>query len=129
MYSDKHQESGFNIQVADSNGGNLAAVGDPIPGARHDAHAYAASGLAARLADHDTLGDKGWDKLFPGEGGAKVTWTEYREKFFNDLVKAQNKDGSWTSHQGGFGVGPVYSTAIYCTIMQLDKGTLPIYQR
>jgi hypothetical protein len=76
-----------------------------------------------------SLGDKGWDRLFPGEGGAKVTWTEYREKFFNDLVKAQNKDGSWTSHQGGFGVGPVYSTAIYCTIMQLDKGTLPIYQR
>ena len=32
-------------------------------------------------------------------------------------------------HGGGFSVGPVYSTAIYCCIMQLDKGTLPIYQR
>ena len=26
-------------------------------------------------------------------------------------------------------VGPLYTTAIYATIMQLDKGTLPIYQR
>jgi len=75
------------------------------------------------------LGEKGWDKLFPNEGGEKVTWTTYRDKMFDDLVKAQNKDGSWTSNQGGFGIGPVYSTAIYCTIMQLDKGTLPIYQR
>jgi hypothetical protein len=60
MYSDKHGEAGFNIQVAASIGGHLAAVGDPIPGARHDAHAFAASGLAAKLTGHDTLGDKGY---------------------------------------------------------------------
>lgn len=60
MYSDKHQESGFNIQVAASISRNLAAVGDPIPGARHDAHAFTASGLAAAIAGHDTLGDKGY---------------------------------------------------------------------
>jgi hypothetical protein len=60
MYSDKHQESGFNIQIAASIGGDLAAVGDPIPGARHDAYAFAASGLAEAIAGHDTLGDKGY---------------------------------------------------------------------
>jgi len=60
MYSDKHGEAGFNIQVAASIGGDLAEVGDPIPGARHDAHAFAASGLAAKLTGHDTLGDKGY---------------------------------------------------------------------
>lgn len=45
MYSDKHGEAGSNIQVAASIGGDAAAVGDPIPGARHAAHALAASGL------------------------------------------------------------------------------------
>jgi DDE superfamily endonuclease/Helix-turn-helix of DDE superfamily endonuclease len=60
MYSDKHGEAGFNIQVAASISGTIAAVGDPIPGARHDAHAFTASGLAEAIAGHDTLGDKGY---------------------------------------------------------------------
>ncbi len=60
MYSDKHQEPGFNIQVAASIAGDLAAVGDPIPGTRHDAYAFTASGLAEAIAGHDTLGDKGY---------------------------------------------------------------------
>jgi hypothetical protein len=60
MYSDKHKEAGFNIQVASSIAGDIAAVGAPIPGARHDAHALHASGLAAKLVGHDTLGDKGY---------------------------------------------------------------------
>ena len=47
---------------------------------------------------------------------------------FDHLVQTQNADGSWPGG-GGFSVGPVYSTAIYLTIMQLDNGTLPIYQR
>jgi hypothetical protein len=50
MYSDKHQESGFNIQVAASIGGDLAAVGDPIPGARRDTHAFTASVPSVRAA-------------------------------------------------------------------------------
>ena len=47
----------------------------------------------------------------------------------DQLKRIQNPDGSWTGG-GGFGsVGPVYTTSIYLTIMQLDKGTLPIYQK
>ncbi|HEV2640091.1 MAG TPA: transposase family protein [Actinocrinis sp.] len=60
MFSAKHDQAGFNIQVATAVRGTLAAVGDPVPGARHDAHAYHASGLADLLANHDTLGDKGY---------------------------------------------------------------------
>jgi len=76
-----------------------------------------------------SLGDDGWEKLFgstPPE--QRVTWKKYREAMFDNLVRTQNGDGSWPS-AGGFSVGPVYSTAVYCTIMQLDRGTLPFYQR
>ncbi len=75
------------------------------------------------------LGEDGWEKLFGRTPEAdRLTWTKYRDTVFDQLVRAQNADGSWSSG-GGFSVGPVYSTAIYLTIMQLDKGTLPIYQR
>ena len=60
MYSDKHGEAGFNIQVAASLEGDVAAVGAPVPGARHDAHAVDASGLAGIIAGHDWVGDKGY---------------------------------------------------------------------
>ncbi len=74
------------------------------------------------------LGDTGWEKLFgQGKGDEKVTWTAYRAQLFDRLVQMQSKDGSWS--QGGYGIGPVYTTALYLTVMQLDKGTLPIYQR
>jgi hypothetical protein len=75
------------------------------------------------------LGDTGWGKLFPGTPRDQwVTWSKYREGMFDHLMRTQNGDGSWPSG-GGFSVGPVYSTAIYCAILQLDKGALPIYQR
>lgn len=41
-------------------------VGDPIPGAAHDAHGFAAPGPAAKLAGHDALGDN-TQKLKPVE--------------------------------------------------------------
>ena len=41
------------------------------------------------------------------------------------LVTRPNADGSWNQ---GY-IGPVYTTAINLTILQLDKGALPIYQR
>jgi hypothetical protein len=74
------------------------------------------------------LGDDGWDKLFPNEGGEKVTWSGYRAQLFDLLQRQQSSDGSWQTG-GSWGVGAVYTTAIWTTVMQLDKGTLPIYQR
>lgn len=50
MYSGKRHRCGFNIQVVGSAYGRLALVGDPQPGAMHDAKAWRQSGLAARLA-------------------------------------------------------------------------------
>lgn len=52
-------------------------------------------------------------------------WTEYRDKVFQKLVTEAGPNGSWTQ---GY-IGPVYTTAINLTILQLEKGTLPIYQR
>src|SRR4051794_17925518 len=61
LYSAKVGYPGMNLQIAATLDGALVAVGPvPVHGARHDAHAYAASGLAAVLADHPTLADLGY---------------------------------------------------------------------
>jgi hypothetical protein len=49
MYSGKRHRCGFNIQVVGSCDGRLVLVGDPQPGAMHDAKAWQHSGLAARF--------------------------------------------------------------------------------
>jgi hypothetical protein len=74
------------------------------------------------------LGEDGWSKMFGGEKGTGLTWKKYRESMFNSLVASQAGDGSW-AQGGGWSVGPVYSTAVYCVIMQLDNNCLPVYQR
>ncbi|MHC4178653.1 MAG: prenyltransferase/squalene oxidase repeat-containing protein [Planctomycetota bacterium] len=58
------------------------------------------------------------------EGGK--TWEEYRDKIYARIVSEVAPDGSW-SRQGY--IGPVYTTAINLTILQLEDGALPIYQR
>lgn len=60
--------------------------------------------------------------LYREGGGA---WDEYHGRIAARLVSEARPDGSWT--QGS--VGPIYSTSISLTILQLDKATLPIYQR
>jgi len=53
---------------------------------------------------------------------------EYR-KYFNDIsediLRKQSADGSWKEGH----VGPVYTTALNVTILLMDNGYLPIYQR
>ncbi len=72
------------------------------------------------------LGDDGYARLFPQAAeGERMLWSKYRKAMFENLLKQQSGDGSWN---GGY-VGPVYATAAYLTILQLDNGTLPIYQR
>ena len=51
-------------------------------------------------------------------------WTGYRTFTFDHLQSHQNKDGSWPAGNG-IGVGPVYSTAVWCTILQLDNYSHP----
>lgn len=72
------------------------------------------------------LGDNGYAKLFPeSKETERLTWSKYRKATFDQLVKNQNSDGSWNSGN----IGAVYTTSVNLTILQLDNGTLPIYQR
>jgi len=52
-------------------------------------------------------------------------WEKYRDRLYTRLIREANPDGSWSQ---GY-IGPVYTTAINLTILQLEKGALPIYQR
>lgn len=58
-FSGKHKRAGFNHQVICTLDGRLLAITDPLPGARHDAHAFRAHGLE-KLLDSSTLADKGY---------------------------------------------------------------------
>jgi hypothetical protein len=57
------------------------------------------------------------------EGGK--SWEVYRDKIYSRLVSEAGSDGSWSQSY----IGTVFTTAINLTILQLPKGTLPIYQR
>jgi squalene cyclase len=73
-----------------------------------------------------SMGEDGYAKLFPDSRPEdRLTWSKYRKEFFEFLANKQNKDGSWT----GTPIGQVYTTSCYLTILQLDNGALPIYQR
>ena len=73
-----------------------------------------------------TLGEEGYAKLFPdSREGERLTWSKYRKVMFDHLVRMQSGDGSWN---GGY-IGPIFATTAYLTLLQLDNGTLPIYQR
>lgn len=52
-------------------------------------------------------------------------WKKYISAIGRDLLRQQSASGAWK--QGS--VGPHYITAINATILQLDNGYLPIYQR
>jgi hypothetical protein len=98
---------------------NLAPLGRGQAGYDEFTHYYYAQ--SAYL-----LGDNGWAKLFPDDKEAdRITWTKYRKAVFDQLVRMQKEDGSWQ----GSTVGPVYSTAVHLSILQLDNAVLPIYQR
>lgn len=72
------------------------------------------------------LGEDGYAKLFPdSKPDDRMTWQKYRKPMFERIAKSQQRDGSWT---GGY-IGPIFTTTVYLTILQLDKSTLPIYQR
>jgi hypothetical protein len=71
------------------------------------------------------LGEKGYVKLF-GEAANPLLWSKYREKLFDHLMKSQKDDGSWAG-QGGYGVGPIYTTALSLIEMQLDNEAVPMF--
>lgn len=60
------------------------------------------------------------------EGGEK--WEKYRKNIYDRLVREATEDNTGCYWTQGY-VGPIYTTAVNLTILQLDNGTLPIYQR
>lgn len=52
-------------------------------------------------------------------------WNDYFEFISQDILRKQSASGAWKEGQ----IGDVYTTAINATILQLDNGYLPIYQR
>jgi hypothetical protein len=77
------------------------------------------------------LGEDRYKKLFPRAKSDEVlTWSKYRKAAFDEFKRTQSADGSWSADSWTARmVGPVYVTACYLTVMQLDKAALPIYQR
>ena len=76
------------------------------------------------------LGDEGWGKLFPDEPRSRwITWSKYRKATFDYLIHSQSADGSWSGTGSWGSIGPVYASSMALTMMQLDRGTLPIFQR
>jgi hypothetical protein len=60
------------------------------------------------------------------EGGAE--WATYRDQVYNRLAGEATQSGNFVFWNQGY-IGPIYTTAINLTIMQLENGSLPIYQR
>ena len=60
------------------------------------------------------------------EGG--TTWRTYRDKMASKLLAEATDDGRYVHWNQGY-IGPIYTTAINLTILQLEKASLPIYQR
>ncbi len=52
-------------------------------------------------------------------------WNKYWDDVCQDILRKQSSSGAWNEGH----VGAVYTTAINATILQLDNGFLPIYQR
>jgi hypothetical protein len=67
--------------------------------------------------------------MFPNEPKKDaLLWTAFRETMFEYIKGSQTADGSWIGG-GSYGIGPVMVTSVNLTILQLEKGILPIYHR
>jgi hypothetical protein len=77
------------------------------------------------------LGEDRYKKMFPKAKDDEILkWSKYRKQLFDEMKRTQSADGSWSADSWTARmVGPIYVTACYLTIMQLDKAALPIYQR
>jgi hypothetical protein len=90
LFSGKAGYPGMNLQIAATLGGRVAAIGpDPVHGARHDAHAFEASGLKTLLAGLPAAADLGYLGV---EGIAIVPFRTPPGGQLHDSQAAFNKD-------------------------------------
>ncbi|MGA5135451.1 transposase family protein [Streptomyces olivoreticuli] len=59
-FSGKHRDTGFNLQAAATLAGDLLAVSGPVPGVRHDMHAWRTSHSSEVSQDREPMGDLGY---------------------------------------------------------------------
>ena len=52
-------------------------------------------------------------------------WPKYKKDIATEILAKQSATGAWNEGH----IGPVYTTAINVTLLQLDNGYLPIYQK
>jgi hypothetical protein len=73
------------------------------------------------------LGDNKYGEMFPNEPKESwLTWTKFKDGVVQGILDNQDKTtGGWTQ---GY-IGPVFTTSVNLTILQLEKGILPIYQK
>jgi len=81
------------------------------------------TGSSARSFGHWHYAHYYYSQVMYRLGGRE--WEKYFGKLSKSILRRQSADGSWKEGH----VGPVYTTAINATILQLDNGFLPIYQR
>ena len=62
------------------------------------------------------------------EGRKKQRWEKYRDSIYPRLISEASDDGKLAYWNQGY-IGTIYTTAVNLTILQLDNGILPIYQR
>jgi hypothetical protein len=74
------------------------------------------------------MGEERFGEMFPKTPEKdRWKWSWYRDAMYEQLKNSQSADGSWPGI--GWGAGQVFSTSVNLTILQLDKGVLPIYHR
>lgn len=73
------------------------------------------------------LGDDRYGEMFPNEPkDSWLTWSKFKEATFQGILDNQDKgSGGWNQ---GY-IGPVFTTSVNLTVLQLEKGILPFYQR
>jgi hypothetical protein len=60
LFSGKHRDTGFNLQIAATLNRDLLAVSAPVPGSWHDARAWRESGFPNLCTDRESMGDLGY---------------------------------------------------------------------
>ncbi|MFE5549935.1 transposase family protein [Streptomyces sp. NPDC056534] len=60
LFAGKHRDTGFSLQVAATLVGDLLAVSGPVPGSRHDIHAWRQSFFPEAFAERDSMADLGY---------------------------------------------------------------------
>ena len=90
--------------------------------------AYCRQNLTAGGDDGRTFGHWHYSHYYYAQVMYRVggdEWRNYSKSIAQNILRKQTANGSWKDSQ----IGDVYTTAINATILQLENGFLPIYQR